>query len=400
MDNDSISGIREQLAAEKEHAAGAISAYRATLARLTDVEKECAAEKARADDLSRMVAECTALLDDVKRAEWSCREDDGPPSPFWGDEWQARIDAILSRPDVAAERGRWKTVEEHQQIVSEYRRIIRSLTEQRDAAITRAEKAEALTRRAVDVLVSEEMDRDFGEEPSARVMEVRAIMAECGMTAEKCSMGSTIGYSGTAAVVRERDEWKARAESAELGCDIAYRREPTQEEGDAHEDKQHQSMGPELATGECFVAMGGWTGRRCRHCNRWVWGGPTACVVCVEKAARDELGIQLAACQERLRLAMDAVRKLKAFRDGITFKVDEDRGVHSLRSIALDLERLWDESDDALAALDAVPGDALQPVSAAYKFDIGPALDRAHEASGVVTGAPFDEPQNGVKGVE
>lgn len=32
--------------------------------------------------------------------------------------------------------------------------------------------------------------------------------------------------------------------------------------------------------------------------------------------------------------------------------------------------------------------------------DIGPALDRAHEASGVVTGAPFDESTNGVKGVE
>jgi hypothetical protein len=75
---------------------------------------------------------------------------------------------------------------------------------------------------------------------------------------------------------------------------------------------------------------------------------------------RDALGIQLAALRERLRLAMDATRKLKAFRDGITFKVDEDRGVHSLRSIAVDLERLWDESADALAALDAVPGDTLE----------------------------------------
>ena len=45
-----------------------------------------------------------------------------------------------------------------------------------------------------------------------------------------------------------------RAESAELGCEIAYRREPTQEEGDAHEDEN----------GECFIAMGGWTGRRCQ----------------------------------------------------------------------------------------------------------------------------------------
>jgi hypothetical protein len=75
---------------------------------------------------------------------------------------------------------------------------------------------------------------------------------------------------------------------------------------------------------------------------------------------RDELGIQLAALRERLRLAMDVVRKLKAFRDGITFKVDEDRGVHSLRSIAVDLERLWDESANALAAFDAVPGDTLE----------------------------------------
>ncbi len=72
---------------------------------------------------------------------------------------------------------------------------------------------------------------------------------------------------------------------------------------------------------------------------------------------RDELGIQLAALRERLGLAMDATRKLKAFRDGIAFKVDDERGVHSLRSIAVNLERLWNESADALAALDAVPGD-------------------------------------------
>lgn len=69
-----------------------------------------------------------------------------------------------------------------------------------------------------------------------------------------------------------------RAESAELGCEIAYRREPTQDEGDANEDED----------GECFVAMGGWTGRRCRVCNRWTWGGPTACVACAAREERDE----------------------------------------------------------------------------------------------------------------
>lgn len=64
-----------------------------------------------------------------------------------------------------------------------------------------------------------------------------------------------------------------RAESAEHGCEIAYRREPTQAEGDAHAD----------GASECFVAMGGWTGRRCRACGRWVWGGPTACEGCVRR---------------------------------------------------------------------------------------------------------------------
>ena len=71
-----------------------------------------------------------------------------------------------------------------------------------------------------------------------------------------------------------------RAESAELGCEIAYRREPTQAEGDAHESGE-----PDHAKGECFVAMGGWTGRRCRACDRWVWGGPAVCQRCVDAEA-------------------------------------------------------------------------------------------------------------------
>lgn len=70
-------------------------------------------------------------------------------------------------------------------------------------------------------------------------------------------------------------ELEQRAESAELGCAIAYLREPTQAEGDAHEAGE-----PAHSKGECYVAMGGWTGRRCRVCRRWVWGGPTACVGC------------------------------------------------------------------------------------------------------------------------
>ena len=203
------------------------------------LKAQLAAERARADDLSRMVAAMGEVLRELRE---KAVENHDPRT-------RIALDAILSRPDVAAERGRW--VSRDAIGVA----LVDGMRTERDAAIARAEKAEQYA--------------DWLDEK----------------------------------IARERD---------------------------------------------------------------------------AAERSRDELGIQLAACQERLRLAMDAVRKLKAFRDGITFKVDEERGVHSLRSIALDLERLWNESTDALDALDAVPGDALSR-------DIGPALDRAHEASGVVT---------------
>ncbi len=65
--------------------------------------------------------------------------------------------------------------------------------------------------------------------------------------------------------------------------DMLSKREPTQAEGDAFEHWAGSGMPP---TGECFVPSGGWTGRRCRQCNRWVWGGPTACAGCAERQPR------------------------------------------------------------------------------------------------------------------
>ena len=76
------------------------------------------------------------------------------------------------------------------------------------------------------------------------------------------------------------DDAERRAEAAELGCEIAYRREPTQAEGDAHEYRHDQSMGASECIGECHVPMGNHHGHRCR-CGLWVWGGPTVCVKCV-----------------------------------------------------------------------------------------------------------------------
>ena len=138
------------------------------------------------------------------------------------------------------------------------------------------------TREAVDV--------SFRENQRNQEQAVREAIAR----AEAAEKERDEALSGEADAVR-------RAESAELGCEIAYRREPTQAEGDAHEadhgcdccddDCQRCAhLSPQgIKSGECFVAMGGWTGRRCRVCRRWVWGGPTACVACVAAEERAAL---------------------------------------------------------------------------------------------------------------
>lgn len=78
----------------------------------------------------------------------------------------------------------------------------------------------------------------------------------------------------------ERDMANGRAESAELGCAIAYRRHPTQEEGDAHAYLANKGDVIE----EAHVPMGDHHGHRCA-CGRWVWGGPTVCRGCTDAIA-------------------------------------------------------------------------------------------------------------------
>jgi hypothetical protein len=242
---------------------------------IESLRAQLAAEKARADDLSRMVAAMGEGLELALSVANDCHQ-------RWSRGHPARVEkatAILSRPDVAAERGRWRKVEEY------------------DAAIARAEKAEA----------------------EARTLKAKNIDAE-----------------------RHRDEWKERFSTTEDDADEWHRRAEAAER------------------------------------------------------SRDELGIQLAAQSERLRLAMACVK-------AADFVINDSR-LRGRQGVATYFE--------ARAALDAVPGDALAsapglpppPVRVPTpalgvairtyeaEHDIGPALDRAHEASGVVTG--------GVKGVE
>jgi len=76
-------------------------------------------------------------------------------------------------------------------------------------------------------------------------------------------------------LAKERDAAIARAESAELGCEIAYRREPTQAEGDAHACPLVGDIP------ECHVPMGDHHGHRCA-CSRWLWDGSAVCPWCAD----------------------------------------------------------------------------------------------------------------------
>lgn len=106
--------------------------------------------------------------------------------------------------------------------------------------------------------------------------------------------------------------------SLRMAVEIAQRREPTQAEGDAHEWRKPSGAPDDGGDGppdECYVPAGGWTGRRCRVCNRWVWGGPTACVGCVTLAEREARIRELeAALLCECKRAADLVRQLEARR--------------------------------------------------------------------------------------
>jgi hypothetical protein len=121
----------------------------------------------------------------------------------------------------------------------------------------------------------------------------------------------------------------AEVRQLQQALSITCEREPTKREGDAYEIKHEVSMGPSYPTGECFVARGGWTGRRCRRCTRWVWGGPTACERCVAEEERDEARSELAfiAAEYEKANASDLTRDALAMQNAaLKAEVERQRG--------------------------------------------------------------------------
>ena len=102
------------------------------------------------------------------------------------------------------------------------------------------------------------------------------------------------------------------------------------------------------AAGADEVFVDGWTYRRCRHCDEWVGGGPTACERCVVQA---ELAEAVAALDktEALRLAALSQRDVVKLREKAEVERDEAmafaRDLDEKRTDAF--ERLRRERDEA-----------------------------------------------------
>ncbi len=153
--------------------------------------------------------------------------------------------------------------------------------------------------------------------------------------------------------------------SLRMAVEIAQRREPTQAEGDAHARKPDGSLAD-----ECFVPAGGWTGRRCRACCRWVWGGPTACVQCAERIT--ELEAALAGRDRRIAALEIRRSESRQLLHRLTKYVKEDRATTPGKTR---LARLTDQVADYLARTgeptDIVRGgDAAPPAPAPENEDV------------------------------
>lgn len=272
----------------------------------------------RADDLSRTVAAMGDVTRSAKFALIQAKKRIGQNLDTGGeDEWAQcdyairEIDVLDMRPDVVAERGRWVTLKEcdarhlahRDSLMRDMDRVaadICTARAQRDAAIARADTQQRLKEIATENLADALIARDGWK---ARAEDNAVSATEYQKQGEH-----------TALVERMYREAIARAEKAEAAIGVAI----------------VDGLRAELAAAE---------------------------------RARDELGIQLAAAQERLRLAMAAV-----------FAADNIEGCHEGAGGKEGIEDLIREYQEARAALDAVPGDALAPTLVAYvKFPPSPA---------------------------
>lgn len=77
--------------------------------------------------------------------------------------------------------------------------------------------------------------------------------------------------------------YESELEDAKETISHLKRREPTADEADQCEGKSQDPDSPSLSEGECFVPLGGWTGRRCVDCRKWTFGGPTRCLLCASR---------------------------------------------------------------------------------------------------------------------
>lgn len=122
------------------------------------------------------------------------------------------------------------------------------------------------------------------------------------------------------AIIEDPSLLFGRVQSAELGCEIAYRREPTADEAEAF--KFDRGDGTIVET---HVPMGNWHGHRCT-CGKWVWGVGTVCQGCVDaQAVRTVLDREAQAKRQTVALRAALANRDERLSRVATWDVDADR---------------------------------------------------------------------------
>lgn len=170
---------------------------------------------AAVEDIARLLAEREAKLREELRGEWARLVEAREVTAMIveGHQLRARVAELESEVRIA-----WADCADGS--CEACAKCVDQAKHQRDFATARVAELEARLARAVDIIVSEELDRDFGEEPTPRILAVRALLTECGYQPERCSFGAIIGYSGTVDDIPEMSEEQVRAELAADGVDI------------------------------------------------------------------------------------------------------------------------------------------------------------------------------------
>ncbi len=321
----------ERLTAERDEAMTWGEAARKAETALEAAESRIAIETARGDRAEQMVCDLSGTLKDARdqlRDEVEQRHYAGDCVDGDGQECSSHkrineADAALSLTEPVV--GRWVSVDSFDAERDALIEHSNNMMEERDAAIARAEESNVDAMEKLDLAIAATKARDevvveAKQWRDALTEIIRAIDDEDGcmeINCEPLDPKETSSQQIITAVVRRVGDLQSWTRRYVMG---------EQMRGDATSEEEHARAQVRTLVIDRDDAI----------------------------RSRDEVGIQLAAAQERLRLATACIEAA----DGLKKEVEDADIVDGASFV----ERAWRRYDKTRRALDTVPGDALAKV--------------------------------------